>query len=126
MKKYLACLFLFSVAVLLSAKFFISKSRQHARHARQVTTFDGVLTHDVLIGWGFHTTSTTIIRIDKREIRTIAPDAFKLFSNLASLDLSNNHLEEVKANWFNELTRLVTLDLTVCDIVTVTNRHKEA
>ena len=90
---------------------------------RQTTEFDGVLTSNVLLDWGFNAT-TTIMRIDRRQISSILPETFNLFTNLISLDLSNNLLEEVKDNWFIGLSRLTTLDLTSNSILNLFKFNK--
>ena len=51
----------------------------------RVNAFDGVLTKDVLLEWGFNI-DTKIMFIADREIRLIEDEAFKEFASLEYID----------------------------------------
>ena len=97
----MARLFYFSLFLI-----FIQATFQYTSHLKE--DFDGTLTTDVLLDWGF-TSQSTLMNLARRGIKTIAPNSFAEFSNLLTLTLDGNMIEKIDLNMFTGLNRLSTL-----------------
>ncbi len=73
--------------------------------------FDGILTHDKLIEWGFSPTDSIVINIANRDIKSIEDETFKEFTILEQLYLSSNELTSINSKTFEGLSKLKILDL---------------
>ena len=73
--------------------------------------FDGILTHDKLIEWGFSPTDSIVINIANRDIQSIEDETFKEFTILEQLYLSSNELTSINSKMFEGLQKLKILDL---------------
>ena len=56
------------------------------------------------------------LKLENNELRTLSTETFKGLNNLESLYLKNNNLTTLAYGIFSDLTKLVTLDVTFCDI----------
>jgi Leucine-rich repeat (LRR) protein len=80
--------------------------------------FDGILTHEKLIEWGY-SQSTTIMDLRYKRIRSIEENTFQEFKKLQQLILSYNELEGISEEYFTGLISLKTLDLGYNSIETI-------
>jgi Leucine-rich repeat (LRR) protein len=81
--------------------------------------FNGLLTSNQLVAWGYNSATTTDLDLTGRGITQIQPGAFQSFINLQTLDLDDNNIETVFANTFTGLTNLKLLKLSNNQVKTI-------
>ena len=72
--------------------------------------FDGELTRDVILEWGFNS-DTQFMFLDNKGIKAIRNGTFQQFAKLLHLSLNSNKIEELYTETFKELINLNVLEL---------------